>query len=113
MNIIDNIEKHHYVATEAQVEQLAKEQYTHSAEVGRANSTYLRVLIAGCQAELGGKRGKAPSIESQLSVWEKVHRKYYAVVIRGVTTPDVEAADDLDSTEGERRQLERNRRSGF
>jgi hypothetical protein len=113
MNIIDNIEKHHYVATEAQVEQLAKEQYIHSSEVARANSTYLRVLIAGCQAELGGKRGKAPSAESQLAVLEKVHGRYYAAVLRGVTTEDVEPSDALERTERGRRQLERNRRSGF
>lgn len=113
MSTIDNIVKHHYVATDAQVESLAREQYTASAEVARANSTYLRVLVAGCQAELGSKRGRAPGIESQLAVLEKVHERFYAAVLRGVTTSDVEPNDALESTERGRRQLERNRRSGF
>lgn len=114
MNVIDKIEKDHYVATEAQIETLAREHHISSAAVGRANSTYLRVLIVGCQAELGHKRGRnPPSPEAHLVVLERVHERFYAAVIRGVTTEDVEPADNLDSTERGRRQLERNRRSGF
>lgn len=113
MNVIDNIEKHHYVATEAQIETLAREHYTSSAAINRSNSTYLRVLIVGCQAELGHKRGRAPGPEAQMSVLEKTHDKFYAAVLRGVTTDDVQPDDKLDRTERGRRQLERNARSGF
>lgn len=113
MNIIDNIEKHHYVATDAQVEMLARDHYTANSAALRANGTYLRVLIAACQAELGQKRGRTPAVEAQLVVLERVHERFYAAVLRGTLTPDVEAAAALDSTERGRRQLERNRRSGF
>jgi hypothetical protein len=113
MNVIDNIEKHNYVATEAQVEALAREHHSSAAALNRSNLTYLRIIIAGCQAELGGKRGRAPAPEAQMSVLEKVHGKFYAAVLRGVVTEDVAADDTLDRTERGRRQLERNSRSGF
>lgn len=113
MTTIDNIAKHHYVATEAQVETLAREQYMATAQVNTANSTYLRVLSAGCQAELGAKRGRPQRAEAQLAVLEKVHARFYAAVLRGVTTDDIAQDDSLDRTERGRRQLERNRRSGF
>lgn len=114
MNTLDKIAKDHYVATEAQVETLARENYTASAQVQAANATYLRVLVAGCQAELGGKRGRAPMRpEAQMAVLEKVHERFYAAVLRGVTTDDVLPDDTLDRTERGRRLLERNRRSGF
>jgi hypothetical protein len=109
MNVIDNIEKHNYVATEAQVETLAREHHSSAAALNRSNLTYLRIIIAGCQAELGGKRGRAPAPEAQMSVLEKVHGKFYAAVLRGVVTEDVAADDTLDRTERGRRQLERNR----
>lgn len=113
MDIITKIEKDNYVATEHQIELLANAQYTATAGVARANGTYLRILIAGCQSELGAGRGRAPSAESQLAVLERTHERYYAAVLRGVTTADVEASDSLETVERGRRQLERNRRSGF
>ena len=113
MSTIDNLAKHHYVATEAQVESLAREQYTAVSQVAVANSTYLRVLIAGCQAELGTRRRGPVKPEPQLGVLEKVHARFYAAVMRGVTTEDIAQDETLDRTERGRRQLERNRRSGF
>lgn len=114
MSIIDNLVKHHYVATEAQVESLAREQYSAASQVAVANSTYLRVLVAGCQAELGGKRTRAPARpEAHLAVLEKVHQRYYEAVLRGVTTDDIAQDATLDRDERGRRQLERNRRSAF
>jgi hypothetical protein len=114
MNTLDKIASAHYVANDAQIEALAREQYASSAQVGVANSTYLRVLVAGCQAELGGRRGRAPvRPDAQLSVLERVHERFYAAVLRGVTTEDVAPDDTLDRAEKGRRMLERNRRSGF
>jgi hypothetical protein len=113
MSTIENLAKHHYVATEAQVESLAREQYSAASQMAVANSTYLRVLIAGCQAELGQRRRGPVRADAQMEVLEKVHARFYAAVIRGVTTDDVAQDDSLDRTERGRRQLERNRRSGF
>lgn len=114
MNTLDKIAKDHYVATEAQIETLARENYTSASQVLASNATYLRVLVAGCQAALGGKKGRAPvRAEPQLEVLEKTHERFYAAVLRGVTTDDIAQDDTQDRTERGRRQLERNRRSGF
>lgn len=114
MNTLDKIASAHYVANDAQIEALAREQYTATAQVGVANSTYLRVLVVGCQAELGGRRGRAPARpDAHLAVLERVHERFYACVLRGVTTEDVTPDDTLDRAEKARRMLERNRRSGF
>jgi hypothetical protein len=114
MDILDKIESKHYVANEAQIEGLANECYKAGAQVQRTDGIYLRVLIAGCQAQLGSsKRGRAPNAESQLAVVEQVHERFYAAVLRGVTTPDVANEANLEAAERNRRTLERNRRSNF
>lgn len=114
MTILEKIESNHYVANDAQVEGLAHECYKAGIAVQRTDGIYLRVLIAGCQAKLGAtKRGRAPSVESQLSVVEQVHERFYAAVLRGVTTPDVVNEGNLEAAERNRRTLERNRRSNF
>lgn len=115
MNTLDKIASAHYVANDAQIEALAREQYTATAQVGVANATYLRVLVVGCQAELGSRRGRAAPFrpDAQLAVLEKTHERYYAAVLRGVTTDDVSPEENLERTEKGRRMLERNRRSAF
>lgn len=114
MNILDKIESSHYVANEAQVEGLALEAYKIGLQSTRIDGTYLRVLIAGCQAKLGPvRRGRSPSAESQLAVIEETHGRFYAAVLRGVTTPDIAADPTQAGPESQRRALERNRRSGF
>lgn len=115
MTILQTIAKAHYVATEAQVEQLAAAHYGSSAEVERTNTTYLRVLIAGVQAKVGTKtRGRKPSPEAFMSVLEEVHNRFYAAVLKGVDTPDIAVGNgELAPAERTRRILERNRRSNF
>lgn len=105
-------------ATEAQVEQLAHERYTAGSQASRADSTYFLVLLVACQAKLGGVKrgpGRRPALDSktQLGVLEAAHERFYAAVLRGVTTPDVAADDTLERAERQRRMLERNARSGF
>ena len=114
MNIQQTIAKAHYVATEQQVEQLAASQYAASQEVEGHNNTYLRVVVVGVQAEVGTKkRGRSPTRDAQLTVIEKVHERFYAAVLRGVTTADIANEDGLLPPEKSRRALERNRRSTF
>lgn len=116
-NIIEKLEAHPAGATEAQVEQLAHAMYTAGSQARRADSTYFRVLLIACQAKLGGPRGRgrrpALDAQAQLTVLEATHERFYAAVLRGVTTEDVAHADGLDTAEKQRRMLERNRRSGF
>lgn len=116
--IIEKLEAHPAGATEAQVEQLAHARYTAGSQASRADSTYFRVLLVACQAKLGGpKRGPgrraAVDIKGQLAVLDAAHERFYAAVLRGVTTPDVAADDALERAERQRRMLERNARSGF
>lgn len=112
MNIIEKIEAAHHVATEQQIEQLAQNHYTSQSAVGRANGVYLRAVIAAAQSKLG-TRGRPPAKDAQMSVLTGVHDKFYAAVLRGVTTDDIAAEDGLDRTEKQRRGIERNRRSNF
>lgn len=112
--ILDKIVSAHHVASEAQIESLALEAYKAGTIVQRIDGIYLRVLVAGCQAELGPvRRGRAPNAEAQLAVIERIHEKFYAAVLRGVTTSDVAAEEGLETAERNRRTLERSRRSTF
>jgi hypothetical protein len=120
MNTLERIERNNYVATEQQIETAASERYVSDTAVRRTDQTYLRVIIVGCQAELGpavarGRRRTPPPAtkEAQTAVLERVHAKYYAAVLRGITTPDVAPEEGLDDAERQRRTLERNRRSTF
>lgn len=112
MNIIEKIESAHHVATEQQIELLAQNHYTSLAAGARANGTYLKAVIVAAQSKLG-KRGRRPGTDSQLAVLTGVHERFYAAVLRGVTTPDVAAEEGLERAEKQRRSIERNARSNF
>ena len=105
--------KSKFAMSESQVEALAGEYATAAGTTARVGMTYLRVIVVACQAILGTKRrGRVPH-EAQLEVIADVTGKYYAAVLRGVTTPDVAPDDKLDKAEQTRRARERNRRSTF
>jgi len=121
MSLIESIEKNHYLATEQDVEALARSFL--DAETFRRNtrSTYFRILLAGAQVELTGKptlrapRGRHGSLSdeakaAQAVALDAVHTRLYAAVLKGVVTPEIEGGT---GEEGRRRALERNRRSGF
>jgi hypothetical protein len=105
--------KSKYAMSEGQVEALAAEYGTAASETSRVGMTYLRVLVAGCQAIIGAsKRGRfSPSAQTQ--ALNEVSTGYYAAVLRGITTPELAPAEGLDKAEATRRSLERNRRSTF
>lgn len=85
-----SIEKNGYKATEAQVEELARNHQIGSAQAGQANVTYLRIILAATQAVLG-RRGRKPSDEKQREVLQMTHEQYYPAVLRGVGGEGVEA----------------------
>lgn len=100
MNIVQTIEKAGYEATETQVETLA-----HAVALGRrCESTYLRVLVAHCQADIGGGRRKV-SAETQEACIDKVHTRLYPHVQKGVVSNGM-GSDAMP-------QAEVNRRSTF
>lgn len=113
MDIQQTIKRAHYVATPAQVQLLAAAHWNVAVQLEGANSTYLRVVLVGAQAQLGQKRGRQPNAAAQMAVLEKVHATFYAAVLAGVTTEDIAKEDGLEPQESSRRALERNRRSTF
>lgn len=95
MTIIQTLIKAHYVATDAQVEHLARDV----AQGQQADGTYLRVLVVACQADLGKSRRKMAA-EAQEAVIDKIHTRFYIHVQKGVGNGDLTTQ-------------ERNRRSTF
>lgn len=84
---MNTIERAGYTASEEQIEQLARD-----VAIGkRADSTYLRVLVAAVQSALKGKRQRA------LTALQAAHERFYAAVLRGV------GADDISPKERTRR----------
>lgn len=106
--------KSKYAMTEHQVETLASEYAQATQQTQRVNTTYLRVLVNAMQSILGNKkvRGRVP-VEAHLEVLNDVSTKFYAAVLRGVTTPDIQPDTAQPKDEQTRRSIERNRRSTF
>lgn len=112
--IVDNVEASNYVATPAQVEQLAAFYWDAVNRSVQVTVSYLRVIIVACQAKLGTKRTRTKvDIEAQQSVLDEVHSTYYAAVLNGVTTPEIAEDFKLSRDQQALRALERNRRSNF
>jgi hypothetical protein len=98
---------------EQRVEALARERVTSATIVSNADVTYLAMLVDAMQSQLGKRsRGKVNSLQ-QAQVLAEVDKRFYAAVLRGVTTEDIAIGEGLDADEQRRRSLERNRRSAF
>lgn len=98
---------------EQRVELLARERVLSATVVSDADVTYLSLLVDAMQSQLGKtRRGKVNSLQ-QAQVLAEVDKRFYAAVLRGVTTDDIAIEEDLDVDEQRRRSLERNRRSAF
>lgn len=78
MSIVDVLTKAHYVATELQVELLARD-----AALGAvADGTYLRVVTVAVKSEL--KALKRAGRRQQLAAINRVHARFYPHVLKGV-----------------------------
>lgn len=127
LDIFAKIEKAHFLATDADIEALAKDRQSAVERDGKASGTYLKVLVALTAHEIGTRttplarrRGRAskkvlPPLEvvDHLSAAERVIARCYAVVLRAVATPELAAAEGLSQEEANRRTLERNRRTNY
>lgn len=101
------------VKIEQRVEMLARERVLSATVVSDADVTYLSLLVDVMQSQLGKtRRGKVNSLQ-QAQVLADVDKRFYAAVLRGVTTEDIAVEDGLEAEEQRRRSLERNRRSAF
>lgn len=113
MNIITSIETHNYVAADSQIETLANARYASGLQMTGIDGTYLRILVAAVKTRLGPKTRRRPSVDAQRQAVEEVNVRFYAAVLRGVTTADVVPDPTALEEEQHRRALERNRRSTF
>lgn len=83
------LESRDFIATESDIQDLTKRRISASKQLDNSSETYLKVLVATTQAELGSSprqrqvRGEvaADDIPIQLAALEAVHTRFYAVVI--------------------------------
>lgn len=126
-NLIQTIEKAKFVATPEQIEHLARESAKSDSVVETTRGTYLKVLLTAMQSQLGqGPRLRNPrstrvlkprmtdaTIAAHITVLDKVSEPFYAAVLKGVTTSEVEDDKELPAKERNARASERNRRTTF
>ncbi len=113
-NVLDQIKESNYHVTEVEVEKLAALHSDASSTQGVADGSYLKILLAGCQANLGKSRKKvANMVEAHSTVLDEVHLRYYNAVLRGVTTSDIEEDSTQSEDEQRRRRVEQLRRATF
>lgn len=95
MNLIDDITRAKFHATEQQVEALA----SVVVEGSEASGTYLKILTATCLGALTpGRRRKTTEAEA-LAIVDKVHQTFYPAILRGV------GPETLDPKERNRRAI--------
>lgn len=122
-SVLDYAVKHNYVLSAAQVGELARELFASMQVVTGINASYLRILIAGVQSELGtlrlraakGGMGKISDEDKakQLAALESVEGQYYVAIVDAIITEDIADNSRLGKEERARRSLERNRRTNF
>jgi hypothetical protein len=102
-----------YVMTEKQVEQLAHDTMVAADSATTGGNTYLRVLVTACQAQLGKATKRKSALDDQMTVLDNVHSRFYAAVLRGITTAEIEPVEGLEAGQQRMRTRERNRRATF
>lgn len=126
MDILSKIEQSRFIATEADIERLAREQHDSLRSADKASGTYLKVLVAltaqkigETTLHLGKRRGKASEklasteIAEHLQALEATNAMAYAAVSRAVVTADIERSENVSTAEKQRRATERNRRTNY
>jgi len=107
-----------YRATEADVENLARDYLAAQNQSTAVGSTYLKVLAASAQQEARDKNPiKGTTADEVASMYARavsaVHKRFYPIILRTMTTPDIAKAPNLKPEERTRRMMERNRRTNF
>lgn len=117
MNIVQKIEKAHYVATEHDVELLAAEHLANVTAANHSDGSYLRILIAAMQSQFGsnGRKRKLTATDQAQHIAQlaTIHGRLYPHVLKGVTTPEVVEDETLDPDTRRARAAIRNNRAGF
>lgn len=101
-----SIESKGYVATKADIVDMVKQRWSASNVISSTNNTYLKVLVASTQHELGltvMRASKAQSddetIEAHIEALDKLHASWYKVMIDTALTLDIPADDDRKPNE--------------
>lgn len=97
-----NFEAKRYVASDADIRDLATDSLKARSSLDKTRSTYLRVLIGTTQERLRAE--SVPAGAEQLRIAREVHRHFYGLVEETVMTKDIKK---------EHRAHERQRRTGF
>lgn len=95
-----NIEGKRYVASDADIRELATDSLKARSSLDKTRSTYLRALIGTTQAEV---RETKADTDEQLSIARRVHRRFFEIV-EATVMKDVKPAQATH---------ERQRRTGF
>lgn len=110
-SIEEKIEKAHYVASEQDVELLAAAHLACDEATKRTDGAYLRILIAGLQAQFGrptrGKRKELnkADLDTQSTFLADLHGKLYQAVLRGVATNEVAVNPERVKPDEQRRRV--------
>lgn len=98
---MSTIEAKRYVASDADIRELATDSLKARSSLDKTRSTYLRALVGTTQAEI---RDLKASTDEQLSIARRVHRRFFEIVEATVMTKDIKPKDAPH---------ERQRRTGF
>lgn len=110
-SILDVLAHNKFVASDAEVGKLAEMNLSAIQTEDNVRGVYLKVLVAGVQ-QATKPVGRRKAGDSKVAL-TKVHERFYAVVLKAITTPEVADEDGLDREAKMLRALERNRRSNF
>jgi hypothetical protein len=121
-DVLSRLEARQYLATDADIAALTETYVNSQDRATTVGSSYLKVLLAGVQRELGDGVEMAPkkytnltpeAAAAQRAALNTVHDRYYAIVTRVAVTPDIVDDEDLVQEERAERALARNRRTNF
>lgn len=126
MDILNKIERAHFMASEADIETMARARQEGDEFGQRVNGTYLRILVALTAAQIGPntallsrRRGRHASslnveeVTAHMAALDTVNTSAYSAVLRAVVTPEIEKVEGLAPEQAAYRALERNRRTNY
>lgn len=108
--VLDQLIKSHFMATDNQIELLARLNLTSIQGLDNVRGAYLKSLISGVQRAVKPGKKSGSLVAETL---DAIHERFYAAVMRGVVTKEIADLPELSQEERTARSLERNRRSNF
>lgn len=108
-NVIQELTTNGFLATDEQIEALARYNLQNVMGSENVRGIYLKSLIVAVQHEI-----QAAKVEREpKEVLDDVHSRFYKAIMRAVTPKSLQDDDSLTKEERKARAHERNRRSNF